>query len=313
MMRRPTTKRLWVTLLVGLAGFLAIPGLGADERPDRARGVGLSVAPGGLAIQHVTPGQTYDLAQRSGVVLRISNHDSRPRTYRLSANKPSAVGNRKWIPGYLEIPDPTWFWFEQDEITVQPESDGSVKMYLKVPEGEQYDNQHWTVSIGVQGVSQPGEMLALAAYPRYQVETESKQDIAAVPAGPLGLKPSVLRFEGLPLGTEQEGRITLYNNDAKRQRYTLAVKTIPVDPTREQIIPSPGYAWIPEPKWVSVRKRRVVIKGQQNRAVTVRFNVPNEPEHYGKHWEALLWIEPGEGPPRFVRIQMETVPVLVTE
>ncbi len=289
-----------------------MPGLGAEEGPDRAKGVGLSVAPGGLAIQQVTPGRTYDLAQRSGVVLRISNHDSRPRTYRLSANKPSAVGNRKWLPGYLEIPDPTWFWFEQDQVTVQPEGEGVVKMYLKVPEGEQYNNQHWTVSIGVQGVSQPGEMLALAAYPRYQIETESKQDIGAIPAGPLGLKPSVLGFEDLPLGKRQEGRITLYNNDAKRQRYTLAVKTIPVDPTREQIVPSPGYAWIPEPRWVSVRKRRVTVEGHQNRAVGVRLDIPDKPEHDGKHWEALLWVEPDGGLPRFIRIQTETAPTLVT-
>ena len=313
MMRGPTAKKLWVTLLIGLAGSLTVSGPGAGEGPDGAGSVGLSVAPGGLAIQNVTPGQTYDLAQRSGVVLRISNHDTRPRTYRLSANKPSAVGNRKWLPGYLEIPDPAWFWFEQDELTIQPESEGSVKMSLKVPEGDQYDNQHWTVSIGVQGISQPGEMLALAAYPRYQIETESKQDIEAIPAGSLGLKPSVLRFEGLPLGTKQEGRMTLYNNDATRKRYTLAAKTILVDPTREQIVPSPGYAWIPEPRWVSVRKRRVVIKGQQNRTVTVRLNVPSEPEYYGKHWEVLLWIEPDEGLPRFARIQMETIPAPVIE
>jgi hypothetical protein len=169
------------------------------------------------------------------------------------------------------------------------------------------------VSIGVQGKPEAGEMLALAAFPRYQIETGSNADIGTIPAGPFGLQPSLLGFEDVPLGKGKKGRVMLYNNEAASRRYTISVKTIPVDPTREQIVPSPGYSWVLEPKWVSVSKRRVKINGNESRTVDVSVKVPNKPEYSGQRWEALLWIEPDEGLPRFARIQVETQPVLPSE
>ena len=100
--------------------------------------------------------------------------------------------------------------------------------------------------------------------------------------------------------------MTLYNNNTARHRYTIGVKTFSVDPTREQIVPSPGYTWIPEPTWVVPQKRRVRIDGNESRALRVTTRIPDDPDYHGKSWEALLWIEPDEGPQRFARIQIET-------
>jgi len=277
-----------------------------EEESPKPRSIGLSVEPGGLLIQQVKLGELYDLDKEVGIPLKISNRDQQPRTYRLSTHRPSEVGNRKWLEGYLEIPDPSWFWFDQETVTVAPESDAHVKMYLKIPQEDRYYNQRWVVSVGVQGQTAPGEMLALAIYPRYQIETVSQADLKAIPAGALGLKPSVLSFEELPLGKRQESRVTLYNNEAKSRRYRLSLITIPVDPTREQIVPSPGYRWLPETRWVSVSKGRFRLKGGQARSVKLRVKVPKAVERYGQSWEALLWIEPEEGPPQFVRIQIKT-------
>jgi len=302
-----------LVLIIGLACSSSAPWLWAQEEPAERGGIRLSVEPGGLLIQHVKPGETYDLTQSSGIALKISNTDTKPRTYRLSTHRPSEVGNRKWLEGYLEILDPSWFWLEQGEVTVGPESDGFVKMYLKIPEEEQYHNQHWVVSVGVQGKPEAGEMLALAAFPRYQIETESKADVKAIPAGLLGIKPAMLQFETMEPGKRKKAQVSLYNNDATARMYTISVKTILVDPTREQIVPSPGYAWIPEPKWMSVSKGWVKVNGNESRTVNVSVKVPNKPEYSGQRWEALLWVEPDEGLPRFARIQIETQPVLPSQ
>lgn len=311
----PQSRRFFVlTLIVHLVCAVASSGLWAQEEPTEPRGIGLSVEPGGLLIQHVKPGETYDLSQKAGIALKISNPDAKPRTYRLSTHRPSDVGNSKWLLGYLEIPNPAWFWFDQEELTVGPQSDGYAKMFLKVPVGNRgYDNQQWVVSIGVQGKPEHGETLALAAFPRYQIETESNADVDVIPAGPLGLKPSLLRFEETPPGKRMQGRITLYNNEATSRRYSVSVKTISVDPTREQIVPSPGYAWVLEPRWVSVGTKRVKINGNESRTVDVSVTVPNKREYAGQRWETLLWIEPSEGLPRFARIQVETQAVLSSE
>src|SRR3989338_7030897 len=81
--------------------------------------LGLSVQPGGLLIQYVKIGETYDLYEKSGIALIIENKDINPHTYILTTSKPSQVGNKKWLKGYLEIPEPSWFWFEKNEITVE--------------------------------------------------------------------------------------------------------------------------------------------------------------------------------------------------
>jgi len=295
----------WVTLL-GVGHPAGSVWAQEEAEPPKPRSIGLSVEPGGLLIQQVTLGEVYDLNKEAGIVLKVSNRDEKPRTYRLSTHQPSEVGTGKWLKGYLEIPDPSWFWFDQETVTVDPESDAHVKMFLKIPQEDRYDNQHWVVAVGVRGQAAPGEALAVAVYPHYQIETVSQTDLEALPAGVLGLKPSVLSFEEIPLGKWQESKVTLYNNDTKSRRYRLSIITIPVDVTREQIAPSSGYRWIPETRWISVKRRNFHIKGHGARSVSLRVKVPDEPEWYDQSWEALLWIEPEEGLPRFTRIQITT-------
>ena len=58
---------------IGVVWLMAPPVIQAQEEPGGRRGTGLSVEPGGLLIQHVIPGETYDLGERSGVFLKVSN------------------------------------------------------------------------------------------------------------------------------------------------------------------------------------------------------------------------------------------------
>ncbi len=311
--------RSWhrIALLALVTTAVALTGVGRpagslwaqeEEQASVLRGgIGLSVAPGGLLIQHVKLGELYDLDEVAGTPLKISSRDQKPRTYRLSAHRPSEVGNGKWLQGYLEIPDPAWFWFDQETVTVAPGSSAYVKMYLRIPQDDRYSNQHWVVAVGVQGQAASGEALALAMYPRYQIETVSHPDPETVPSSALGLEPSILSFEKVPLGKRRKSRVTLYNNEAKTHQYRLSVITIPADPTKEQIVPSPGYRWLQDSRWVSLKKEQIRIRAQRTRSVVIRVEVPRAPELHDRSWEALLWIEPDEGLPRFARIQVTTV------
>ena len=281
--------------------------------------VGLSVYPGGILIQKVEPGETYDLYEKSGVALIIENKDENPHTYTIDTFKPSHVGNKKWLEGYSQIPDPAWFWLESSEVTVEAQSRKNVRMFLKIPDEEKYYNQHWTVSLGVRGKPEAGNMLSLAVYPRYQIETESKTGLKERPDGLTGIEPATLVFENVPLGKKQKKKIKMYNNDTIKHYYTLTSKIIEVDPTREQIGTSPGYAWIPNRKWLKpgsnlkniftslfLRKRRVKILPNEDKELAVAVKIPKKKEHYQKKWEALIFIEPDEGRSSFVRVQIET-------
>ncbi len=281
--------------------------------------LGLSVYPGGLLIQKITLGETYDLYEKSGVALQIENKDGNPHTYVIGALKPSQVGNTKWLQGYSEISDPGWFWVESAEVTVEAQSKKQVRMFLKIPDEKKYYNQHWTVSLGISGKPEAGQMLSLAVYPRYQIETESKTGLKERPEGLTGIEPGSMVFENVPLGQKEKKKIKIYNNDTRLHYYTIASKIIEVDPTREQIGVSAGYSWIPDIKWLkpgsnlkniltsfSLSKSTLRILPNENKELAIAVKIPEKKEHYQKKWEALIFIEPDDGRPSFVRVQIDT-------
>lgn len=284
--------------------FLAVGTINLAAQPEE-REMGLAVEPGGLLIQNVKPGEVYDIEEISGVTLNITNRDNIPHTYILTTHKPSMVAAKKWIEGYLEIPEPNWFWFEKDEVMVDASSTAKVKMYLKIPDEERYYNQHWSVSLLVKAKPEPGRMLGLAVAPNFQIETKTKEELEVRPDGLTAFEPSLIRLEDVTLETKIEAKVKLYNNDDKRHRYRISSQIFPQDPNKRQITISPGYNWIPNPKWIKP-KRTVRIGPRESADFSFNVKVPKDEKYYGKKWEAIIFVEPEEGLPGFVRVQVET-------
>jgi len=268
--------------------------------------LGLSVQPGGLLIQYIKLGETYDLHEKTGISLIIENKDAKAHTYRVIAGKPSKLGSKKWLQGYSEIPDASWFWFEKNEVTVEAQSKEEVEMYLKIPQEDQYFNQHWTITIGVAGKPGAGEVLSLAVYPRYQIETVSEADIKGKPYGLAAVSPSMVEFEDVILGEKYNASVKLYNNDDSAHRYKLKSKRFKVDPMREQIVPSAGYSWVPKAKWIKIKKRRATIDANGVMEIPLEIRIPKGDEYFNRKWEAVLWIESKEEAPLFARIKIKT-------
>lgn len=283
----------------------------AQEEPPKAPrpSMGLRVEPGGLLVQYVPLGTTYDFYKNVGIPLTIYNRDVNPHTYLLSTDKPSTVAARKWLKGYLEIPDPAWFWFEKDEVKIEPNSKAEVKMYLNIPDEEKYYNQHWTVALGVKGKPEPGQMLALAVYPRIQIETLSRDALKERPDGIIGFTPSILSFPNLALGQRQKLKVRIYNNDTRRHKYRIRSMVFPLDSTKELIHTSPTYSWILNPKWIKPNRKWISIKPNKAKELTVEIRIPQQKEHYNRNWEAILFVEPKKARPGFVRIQIKTEPM----
>lgn len=288
-------------------------GLYAEEEKPAPKGMGLTVEPGGMLVQYVPIGVTYDFTKEVGIPLTIHNRDDKPHTYILSTNKPSEVAARKWLRGYLEIPNPNWVWFEKDEVTIEANSIAKVNMYLKIPDAEKYYNQHWAVSLGVSGKSEKNQMFALAAYPRIEIETLSKENINEKPSGILATAPSTLLFEDISLGKKQNLTLKIFNNDEKEHRYKITPVVFPYDPKKRQIFPSPKYSWIPNAKWIKLDRKWVSIKPYEVKELTVGIEIPKKQEYYNKNWEVVLFIEPKNALSGFARIQVKTQPIKKNE
>ena len=267
-----------------------------------AEATSLKAGPASFILHNVTPGKLYDVYAMTGLRLTITNDDDESETWVLSTHRPSEGGH--WEKGYGEIPDPKWCLFDRTEITVPPKTDGNVNFFLKIPDDEQYYNQHWIVTLNISGKPVKGTSVALAVNIRGQIETESKADVKARPAGALGMRPSLVEFERMTPGGTAEAQVELYNNSPGDRTYTLS--SLLADSTVDRTVYfTEGYSQIPDAAWIT-HENTVAIKQGQSAVIRLGLRVPDDPANLGKKWEELLLITPDDGLPEFVRIQVQT-------
>ena len=216
------------------------------------------------------------------------------------------VSGQRPVEGYSDIPDPKWLRFERNEVILGPDETGEIKMYLDVPNHDGYYNQHWMIGIGVKGKPKEGEAIALAVYPKYFVETESKPDLLDKPYGLTGIRPSIITLVDVPLSENRKmAQIELFNNDIEPHQYRIGA-FLPMNGYEKGILISPSYQWVPDPNWVILEDHELIIEGGTSKSLLVGLNIPEEKRNYGKMWESLLMIRPDRGQPQFARIRINT-------
>lgn len=269
-----------------------------DAKPS----LGLSARPGTYLFSKIPVGERYELP----LPLWIENKSDKERTYLLYTYKESQKSGAKQVEGYSDMLDPNWLFFERHEITIEADGIYEVKMYSDIPDNDSYYNQHWVIGLGVEGRPGEGEGVNLAVYPRYFLETESKDVLAAKPYGLIGIKPSSVTLKDVPLRKiERMAQILIFNNDYIPRQYQIFSAISPKDQERG-IFVSPSYSWIPDPNWVIPEQKELSIDESQSETIAVGLNIPLEDRNRGKRWESLLMVSPDQGQPRFVRIQITT-------
>jgi len=270
------------------------------------KGMGLSVEPGGLLIQKVPIGQLYDMDHWIKMRFKVYNDSDKPRRYLLKVDKPVKIGV-KVIKGYRGIPDPSWFWFEKDEVLVPANGVEEIKMFLRVPNEEKYCNQKWAVGIDVGGKPEAEERLVLAVSPVFYIETEGRAEVKEKPAGFLGLVPATTVLEDVALGrSKAASKIKICNNDDQPHLYKIS-SIIPFSESGKQVItPSPNFSWLPEKGWLRPGKSTLKIGPQKQKEITFDLNIPKKKEFLNQRWEGILFFESEEGLANFVRVQIKT-------
>ncbi|MGA1869849.1 MAG: hypothetical protein ACMUJM_15045 [bacterium] len=267
---------------------------------------GLAVSPGGLLIQNVKPGEPYNITEVSGVTLNISNKDSIPHTYVITTHKPSTVAAGKWIKGYLEIPDPSWFKLEKNEISIKAHQTEKIKMYIEIPDDERYYNQSWSVALLVKGKTGPGQSVALAVAPRYEIETIGKTGLTITPDGIVSLEPHLIILENFIPGKKKKATVMLYNNDDKKHTYKISPMIFAQDTGKSMISLSPGYSWIPDVKWIKPKKSVLKVGPGEKGLISFSVKIPKDQNNFNRKWEVILFCEPDKGPSRFMRVHVDT-------
>ncbi len=266
--------------------------------PHITIGEGLTVEPGGLLLQNVPLGKVYDLHKETGMYIKVCNSLDRSVTYRISVQRPSEGGSGRWMVGYQEIPDPDFLSFDRNEVAIEPEGVGEVNLSLTLPDEPRYYNQHWAVTVAIEGQPAPGEAFALAAYLPFEIETESRMANGVRPWGKIGVEPS-----SLTLKTAENGKVKIYNNEGRGHKYKLRVG-IPADTSSvRQIGHTPRYRDVPDFNWIDMSHKEVAIKQNGVQEVSLTARLPYKPSATGP-WETFLWVESDSGEKAFVRVDI---------
>ena len=251
----------------------------------------MAVEPANFLLQGVVPGKVYDLEKEAGLKLRIYNRDGVSCTFLISSHRPSEAGNRRWTPGYQEIPDPEWLKFEKKEIKVGPYGSGEVRMFLEIPPRKEFFNQHWMVTLQVKRCGEGGFFVSLC--PKGKIETLSKKE-EIIPYGEVGTLPSTLNFNSV--GESKE--IIIFNNSPKSLRLALRIRT----PGFQGIPPTPGYTPVGRKEYFLIEPKVLYFQeGERGKKVKITWL---KKKRVGKQ-ESLLILEDPQGVRAFARLKLE--------
>lgn len=272
--------------------------------------MGMGVSPGGALLQGIPLGTRVEL----GVPITIRNDNPDAVTYTVEAIRPSQQ-KMKMVTGYGDLPDPSWISFAPSEVTVPGKKHGTTKMIFEIPSDPKYYDQHWSVALSVRTKVAKGQFLALAVYPRYEIETVSAADTApgvgpvVRPHGKLVVTPAISTVPAAVPGRKSEPvSLTVWNNqDGPWSGEVLLVNDAEAA-KKERLTLSTGWQWLPESSWVKLNERSLRVGPSKSKRLSVEILVPERQDYRGRAWEAILLLRCKGGPEAIARLRVATVP-----
>ncbi len=260
---------------------------------------GIMVSPGAFTMQNAGIGKDMDL----GIDLIITNSSRVEQVFTARSIVPSQA--TKWLKGYGEIPDASWFYFPEDKIKIKANGTGKLRMHLKIPAEEKYLNQHWIVFVEVTTLAEEGTMFKMSVRPNYMIETKSEADIKVRPYGALGLVPSMVKAGDVIAGKNRKANFKVYNNDSVSHTYQIASYIPNASSAKQDISVSPGYEWVKEISWVRPTETQIKLNPGEVKDVHLNIRIPEGSNYSDQGWESVVFVEPDKGLSGFVRVLIE--------
>jgi len=254
-----------------------------------------TISPASFCLENFDIGMNMYL----GIDLSLSNV-SNQGPIDLNVRKPE---RSRLLKGYEPIPDAKWFYFLNPQIVPGKDGCAKARMFLKVPNDQQYLNQHWIVHVAASPPKVGLFSMDLVGF--YMIETRASDKISKPPYGPLGVVPSRLHLTHMVFGKNKTGQFWIYNNENKPQTYSISVKTYqPSMYSKLQISQASGFEWIKDVKWIKLSTSQVSINGKSKKELHLQAKIPKGHQYQNEGWEAIIMVESIQkaGPAGFLRL-----------
>jgi hypothetical protein len=189
-------------------------------------------------------------------------------------------------------------------VNVPARGHAVVKMTLSVRAGDGNFNQHWSLAVAVRSKPAEGQMLSLALYPRFEIETASSVVTPAGwkfwtrtkrPAGDLTITPAVCVVKARPGGPPEQVRLTVWNNTGKPWRGTITLVTGEEAVKKERLALTSAWQWLPDASWATLNETSLLVKPHNYGVARLSVAVPDKKENYGRMWEAIVLARSEDG------------------
>lgn len=130
--------------------------------------VDFTLTPEEIFLDNVPLGETYDVSEKTGLLLTVTNHGEREQTFKLQSR---TVGNSTatLTGNYDDTPDASFLRFSKSEFTLLPKEKITVKMYVEIPAKREYAGKRYMFIIRAYTV---GERVSTGVYSRLYVSIQ---------------------------------------------------------------------------------------------------------------------------------------------
>ena len=124
--------------------------------------VDFTMEPGEIHLDDVPLGEKYDIGDKAGIILIITNKGEREQDFRLVSR---SLGNSSATldEEYSDTPDATFLSFSKSQFTLKPQESIAVNMYLEFPAVEEYSGGKFMFIINAYTA---GERISTGVYSR---------------------------------------------------------------------------------------------------------------------------------------------------
>jgi hypothetical protein len=114
----------------------------SDAVTSSEASVNFTLKPEEIFLENVELGKIYDVARKTGLVLKITNPSEHEQTFRLeglTVNNSVATLTKE----YEDAPDASYLKFSESSFVLPPKGTKTIKMYLKFPPEKEYSGKKY--------------------------------------------------------------------------------------------------------------------------------------------------------------------------
>jgi hypothetical protein len=271
--------------------------------PGSAQALGLSMRFVDITLENVEPGTTANLRVIRNLPLVLANQDAVHGTDVVVESVVPDAHEMK--DGYEPIPDPTWIQIVPNRFHLGPKASASSDVIVQIPNDPKLMGKHYEAIIWAH--TDPRKNAAPGTGVLIQAGLRSRIRISIGTMGPAALQkekalkklatintnfsinPDNTFAQDVAVGTKVDlkasKKISLKIVNQSDDPIKLKLAAIQPD---ENIMPQSGYAYAPDPKWLTVSPGTVTVEGNAIKEIKLNVSIPDKPEYHGKKYMFLI-------------------------